>query len=156
MFDDPSVADEEVAYRRVPRAPNHRTFDLTAKRCRPSTACFSRSRHEVSVHLRGLMPPSRLPPATYPNTPQDGIAAFRAEVPRRKGGGIVIVDDPDEADPVLRSAHAEVRPGEDSKRRWAEIRELIISESWWAKPVGAPCASNQCTLCAGLRQGPGV
>ena len=139
-FDDPGIADSELLYRRIPKHPDHRTFDAERERWVPTTAALRREADEgMSVHRhavlaeRGRDPLSLYDPATH------GSISFVAGVPRSQGAGVVATSptEDEEPDEDRRASHAEVRPERSEKDRaaWSRVANSIATQCQWVQPV---------------------
>jgi len=136
IYNDPTVADEDILYRRVPKVPQLRTYDSEHGTWVPTPAAFRRDPNEgMSSHLRSIVTSmNRDPESLYP-AQKFGSVEFEVCVPRRSGAGVLPTDDPGEDDPCLRAAHAEVRPPHALKNRdfWKTVANEVAAHSRWVQ-----------------------
>lgn len=138
VYNDPEIADGEQLLRRVPKNPNHATFDPETGEWRPSAGAFQRNANEgMSVHVVSVLNSwkradhSAYDPARY------GAVRFPAAVVREAEAGVLrtLPTEEQEPDEVLRDAHAEVRPPTPQKDRafWSGVRDKMIKSSVWVE-----------------------
>jgi len=136
IYNDPSVADEDVLYRRVPKVIDCRTYDSQLSIWVVTPGALRREPNDgMSSHLRSVvMSMNRDPKSLYP-AQEFGSVEFAVWVPRRSGAGVLQTDDPKEHDPCLRAAHTEVRPPEAPRDRvfWKSVANEIASHSRWVQ-----------------------
>jgi len=139
-FDDGSIADSELLYRRIPKRPDHRTFDPERECWVPSTAALRRDANQgMSVHLDTVVRTRRRDPQTLYDSTKYGSIAFPAGLPRCEGAGVLPTTPTaeEEPDPDLRAAHAEVRPSQPQKDRaaWSRVTNVILLRATWVQPA---------------------
>lgn len=146
LCDDPEVPDEEELLRRIPWVPDHVGFDAQTGSYFPHPAAFRRGNpgEGMSVHMLSVIEGRGRAATDVHDSERFGTVAFLAGVPRTVGGGVVAIPatEDDEFDPVLREAHAEVRPPTYVRNRgeWSLICDTIIDACRWVvaphrKPV---------------------
>lgn len=137
------VEDLDTLYRRIPAAPDFKTWDEKEQVYRLNPAALSRKQGEgLSTHLDRIVKElGRAIQKLYP----DGYysVSFFAGVPRCAGGVVDHCDDPDEVDVVRRAAHCEIRPADPSagKAAWNDIRNEILAVFEWV--VVPPVPTDQ-------------
>ncbi len=134
-YDDPSIVDEDVLYRRVPRIPDCRTFDPCRDCWVPGPGALRRDAGEgMSTHLASVLGRRGRDAMTlYPST--HGSIGFEVSAPRSALAGVLQVPDPNETDADLRAAHSEVRPPHPRKDRlfWNNVVNVIVASAWWVQ-----------------------
>lgn len=117
-WDDPSIPDVEVLYRRVPDKPDFLVPDLLGDEKRPSRTAFQWDPDGISVYRESLLQSASLDASAVAKIPTHMVFGFCVVVPRFHGAGVV--NDPVEDDPPAGFAHALVRcekPRPDKTRR---------------------------------------
>ncbi|MFE7838703.1 hypothetical protein ACFU53_22420 [Streptomyces sp. NPDC057474] len=128
-WDDASILDEEVIYRRVPDVPNFLTADLISGDRKPSRAAFQFDSDGISIHRKALLDEHGLGPDSVIKKPGQMVFSFLAAVPRSHGVGI-IYDPVDE--PPAGFAHALIRgekPRPDDKALRARVGDALAEAS---------------------------
>ena len=146
-YDDQEVSDDEELLRRIPWNPQLVMLDAQTGRYVLIPGALRRNAGEgMSVHLISVIEACESDPATVHDPNRFGAVAFHAAAPRSVGAGVIAAPatEEDEPDPILRAAHAEVRPPtyERNKREWSKIAEKIISECRWVSEVDRPPAGK--------------
>lgn len=136
LFDDPAVSDDEELLRRIPWVPDHVGFDPQTGERFPTIAAFQRRAGEgMSVHLVSVVESNGREACNAYDIERFGTVAFPVRVPREVGAGVIAASAPEdvEPDPVLRAAHAEVRPPtfEHVRQDWSLIRDTIVRSCRW-------------------------
>lgn len=139
-FDDEAVDDREILYRRIPKNPDHRTYDAEKGTWVPSPGALRRVKGEgMSVHCHGTLSERGRDVATLYDPKKYGSICFTAVRPRSEGAGVLntrptITQEPDED---LRAAHAEVRPPAPELDRpfWSRIVSQIVQHACWVQPA---------------------
>jgi hypothetical protein len=124
--DDPSIANEEILWRRIHNIPNwvKQKPDGTY---RPTSAAFLDNTDptgEVSVHLASLTNQQQV----LARRPDDGLVEIEAGFPRSLGHAIV--RDPTDADP----SHALICPPPNQTTRKSDAREMAQAARWVVLP----------------------
>ncbi|WDF33718.1 hypothetical protein PTW37_01955 [Arthrobacter agilis] len=136
-YNDPSIADEDKLYRRMPHQPGCRTYDAMTDRWVPHPGGLRRLDHEgMSTHLHSILEERQRDCASLYNGEKYGSIRFPVAVPRSAGAGVLPTAAPQEEDPDLKAAHAEVRPpsAELDKRFWKGVVNMIAREAEWVQP----------------------
>lgn len=139
-FDDELVGGWEVLLRRIPKKPEHRTFDPELNRWVVGPGALRRAKNEgLSVHREPLVISLGVDPAQLYDETKYGSIGFSASTPRQKGAGVMETPQPEhrEPNPILRASHADVRPPTAylDKPFWKGIAYEISQKSWWVQPA---------------------
>lgn len=137
-FEDGVVGDDDVLLRRVPKKPEHRTFDAERGSWTVGPGALRRLPNEgMSVHRESVVISMGADPETLYDCSAYGSIGFYAKVPRGEGAGVMETPQSEEIEPdrVLRDSHADVRPPTASKDRafWSTVAYAISQNSWWVQ-----------------------
>jgi hypothetical protein len=135
VYNDPSISDDELMYRRVPNNDDFWTYDPVRRTHRVNPKAFQREPNQgCSVHLDSVLRQrNRAPDTIYPAI--TGIVQITVSVPRKDKAGVLQTFDPDEPDPDLAAAHAEIRPPQPQRDRlfWRPISNALAASSVWVR-----------------------
>lgn len=137
-YDDPSIDDAEILYRRVPKVPDCRTKDPLTGVYRLNPGGLRRDPDEgMSTHLESVLLARKRDPLTLYDGSTCGSVKFEAEVPRRVGAGVLATEAENEIDEDRAAAHAEVRPPQRAKDRsfWKGVVNEIADAAQWVQPA---------------------
>lgn len=124
-WDDASIPDKEIIYRRVPDKPDFLVPDLLTGVRRPSRAAFQYRGDGISVHRNSILEENDLGPEAVLRDAKQTVFGFEAAAPRSCGAGVV--NDPVPEDPPAGIAHALIQcetPTPDRARR-REIADTL-------------------------------
>ena len=135
-MDDPQIPDSEDLYRRIPKNPDHRTFNAEEGTWVPSAGAFRRLKGEgMSVHMGSILEERGRATDSLYEASRYAAVRFPVGAVRRAGAGVLattptLEEEPDED---LRAAHAEARPPTYERNRalWSEVVNEIIQASEW-------------------------
>lgn len=150
QWDDQTVPDAAVVYRRIAASPSYRVPDPINNVCHPHISALSIDRRKeptgLSGHLKELLPAHRQPPALYKPVPTGGVIEYEVGVARigsRSKVGVVIIPHCLEREVALRDAHVECRTetpkGKHGKNEWVLARGAILDNYRWAQLPISPC-----------------
>lgn len=139
VFNDAAVDSDDLLYRRVLARPNMSTYDPLNRLWVVHPGAFRRDADQgASTHLDSILQARSRDVTTLYQAP-NGSVRLRVAIPRQFGVGVLQVDDPEEQDPDLRAARAEIRPSQPEKNRqqWNSVaNELARASSWVTYPAG--------------------
>jgi hypothetical protein len=144
--DDPSIKDDEVLYRRVPKDedPKKKYYDVSNTVDRISgTPCLGKGALSLndadkvnpgaglSIQIEGLMQKLEIPTAKLVNWDTHGVGRFHAGDVRRGRGGVIAFEDL--SDEILGKAHGLIRTKSASLPRpeWSAIRSELMQVAIW-------------------------
>lgn len=130
------ISDEDILYRRIPKKPEIRTYDTGRGVWVPGPGAFRRQADEgLSTHLQSILCARGRDPEYLYDANNYGSIGFPVAAPRRCNVGVLRVDDAQELDADLRSAHTEIRPPyrEKKSREWKTVVNEIMAASWWVQ-----------------------
>jgi hypothetical protein len=149
-YDDQEVSDDEELLRRIPWNPQLVMLDAQTGRYVLTPGALRRNAGEgMSVHLISAIEACGSDPATIHDPDRYGAVAFAARIPRSEGAGVIAAPatEEDEPHPVLRAAHAEVRPPtyQRNKREWSLVADTIIGACRWVSALDHPPDGVECS-----------
>ena len=136
LWNDSSIPDEEVLYRRALK-DGQATWDAEKDCYRPNKAAFSRKPNEgLSTHAGSLLKMRGREPYSLYNSEKYTAFCFEVAAVRQiPEAGVIYIEAlvEHESDPDLRFAHAEVRPIAPARQRplWNRIRNSITRNAQW-------------------------
>lgn len=108
MHDDPSIPDDDTAYRRVIHSESFIEWDSNRQSWLPTNAAMRdpAGGTEISVYLRSLLPSGKGPADVAATRP--GCVAFAVNVGDARAVGFGVTARPDQDDGPLRDAHGNI------------------------------------------------